>query len=138
MTRADPIVSAIGEDVFRWLTQSFNEGTVLMDVPDDILERMASVDITIKNYAGDPDSILAIALITFAYKLAGKVQHAAHGGKDILLAKTLAKKETSRRRGGDAPPREFLEIPFYELIAGEVGDRIRRMPMMNSPGTGHG
>ena len=138
MKREDPIVSAIGEDIFRWLAQSFNEKTALNDVPDDILDRIASVDITIRNYAGDPDSILAIALITFAYKLAGKVQHAAFGGKDILLVKVLAKKERARRQGGNGPPEEFWRLPLYELIAGDVGDRMRLTPMMNSPTDTHG
>ena len=138
MTHKDPVITAIGEENFRWLAKKFNQNTRLGDIPEGIIDRVASVDITTRNYAGDANSILTIALITFAYKMANKMQMASQGGKDILLVKALVRKEKLRRGGKQVAEDKFMDLPVFELITGEVGDRVRRMPTMNSPTDTHG
>ena len=66
------IVDLIGRDIFEWLSTEFNNETRLKDIPEEILERVRSVDITLRDYTRDRNAITSIALITFAYKMAGK------------------------------------------------------------------
>ena len=133
MTHEMPVVEIIGKDTFQWLSKEFNKKTRLKDIPDEILNSIASVDITIRNYAKDRNSIISIALITFAYKMTNAIQKAHLGPKDILLLKVLAKKEKRRREDRSESQHTILNAPVYELITGEVGERIRKMRTMNSP-----
>jgi len=133
MNYNEQIVEVIGKDVFRWLSTEFNETTTLKDFPGEILDRIASVDITIKNYADDKNAVTSIAAITFAYKMADKIQIASFGAKDILLLKVLAKNERLRRTRGNCIQHKILDVPFFELITGSVGERIRVMRTINSP-----
>ncbi len=129
-----PIVKIIGEEIFQWLTTEFDKQTSLKDVPEELLELVASVDISIRDYASSRSAIACIALITFSYKLAGKVQEPRFGGKDIVLAKVLAKAELMRRKGQKQLENKYWNYPLHELIAGQVGDRIRALPMLHIPG----
>ena len=129
----DWVVDTIGRDHFEWLSGAFGLETRLKDVPDEILDEAGSVDITIRDYANDRSAIISIALITFAYKMAGKVQHPKYGSNDILLLKILAKNEKSRRDGKRLPDNSLWDTPLYELITGEVGERIRRTKFMTNP-----
>jgi hypothetical protein len=133
MNDADKIVEAIGPDILNWLSNEFRDDTPLMDIPDEIIRRIVSVDITTRDYMSNPDAITAIAVITFAYKLSGKRQVASHGGKDILLLKVLAKGEQARREGIEPEANPLWNSPLAELITGQVGDRIRNMKCMVSP-----
>ena len=67
---------------------SENESGV--DILEEILDRVRSVDITLRDYTRDRNAITSIALITFAYKMAGKVQHPKYGSNDMLLVKVLS------------------------------------------------
>ena len=127
------IVEIIGSDSFMWLSKEFKEETRLKDIPDEILECVSSVDITIRDYAGDRNAITSIALLTFAYKIAGKVQHPKYGSNDILLLKILAKNERSRRNGKKLSNNQLWDAPLFELITGEVGERIRATKFMTNP-----
>jgi len=127
------IVEIIGKDSFMWLSKEFNEETRLKDIPDEILECVSSVDITLRDYAGDRNAITSIALITFAYKIEGKVQHPKYGSNDILLLKILAKNERSRRNGKELSNNRLWDAPLFELITGEVGERIRAKKFMTNP-----
>ncbi|MBW2118913.1 MAG: hypothetical protein JRF53_10485 [Deltaproteobacteria bacterium] len=133
MPHEDPIVKLIGKEPFQWLSQKFNSKTTLKDIPDEILARIGSVDITTRNYAGDPNSVTCIAVITFAYKMADRVQEAPFGVKDILLLKVLAKEEKLRRKEKNRPGDGLWDAPLFELLTGKVGDRIRATRTMNSP-----
>jgi hypothetical protein len=133
MTDKEPIIEAIGKDSFEWLLRKFSRETTLKDVPDEVLDRISSVDITVRNYASNRDAITSIAVITFAYKLANNPQKAQFGAKDILLLKVLAKNEKLRREGKGHPQNRIWDAPLFELITGEVGGRIRGMRTMNSP-----
>lgn len=133
MTDKDPIIEAIGKDSFEWLLRKFSRETTLKDVPDEVLDRIGSVDITVRNYASNRDAITSIAVITFAYKLANNAQKAQFGAKDILLVKVLAKNEKLRREGKGHSHNRIWGAPLFELITGEVGGRIRAMRIMNSP-----
>ena len=133
MNHTEQIVEVIGKDIFLWLSTEFNKTTTLKDFPDEILDRIASVDITIRDYAGDKNAVTSIAVITFAYKMADKIQIALFGAKDILLLKVLAKNEKLRRTRGNCIQHKILEVPFFELITGPVGERIRHMRTINSP-----
>ena len=99
MSETRQIVEMIGPKNFEWLSREFNEETRLKDVPEAILDSAASVDIATRNYASQPNALRTIALITFAYKMAGKAQKAHYGAKDIVLLKVLAKSEKERRKG---------------------------------------
>jgi hypothetical protein len=55
--------------------------------------------VTLRDYSKDPNGLTAIALITFAYRMAGKSQVPHLGGKDILTVKVLA--ERAAPQGGD-------------------------------------
>ena len=127
------IVDIIGRDIFKWMTDEFDEATRLKDVPEAILDRVRSVDITIRDYAGDQNAITCIALITFAYKMADKVQNPKYGSNDILLLKVLAKHERLRRDGSRLSPHRLWDAPLYELIAEEVGERIRATKFITNP-----
>lgn len=127
------VVEMIGSESFQWLLNEFSKESTLRDIPEEILDRIASVDITIRDYARDRDAVTSIALITFAYKMAGMAQQAQHGAKDLLLLKVVAKQEKSRRTDKRAARHTLWERPLYELITGEVGKRIRSMRTMNSP-----
>jgi hypothetical protein len=131
--KSNGIVDIIGLDIFKWLTDEFNEETRLKDVPESILDRVRSVDITIRNYAGDQNAITSIALITFAYKMAGKAQDPKYGSNDMLLLKVLAKNERLKRDGNPLPPHRLWDAPLYELITAEVGERIRATKFMTNP-----
>jgi hypothetical protein len=127
------IVDIIGQDIFRWLTDEFSEETRLKDVPEPILDRVCSVDITIRDYAGDRNAITSIALITFAYKMADKIQNPKYGSNDMLLLKVLAKNERLRREGNPMSPHRLWDAPLYALITEEVGERIRATKFMTNP-----
>jgi hypothetical protein len=133
MTDRNPIIEAIGQDSFEWLVRGFNRDTTLKDVPDEVLDRISSVDITVRNYASNRDAITSIAVITFAYKLANEAQKSQFGAKDILLLKILAKNEKLKREGKNHSRNRIWNAPLFELITGEVGGRIRAMRTMNSP-----
>ena len=133
MTDENPIVKAIGKDSFKWLSRKFNEETTLRDIPDEILERIGLVDISVRNYVDNRDAITSIAVITFAYKLANEIQRAQFGAKEILLLKVLSKNEKLRREGKSHLQNRMWDTPLFELITGEVGERIRAMRTMNSP-----
>jgi len=127
------IVEIIGPECFGWLSREFDRETRLKDIPDEILALISSVDITIRDYAKDRGAIVSIALITFAYKMADKVQHPKYGSNDILLLKILAKNEVSRREGEKPSENELWDAPLHELITGEVGERIRASRFMTNP-----
>jgi hypothetical protein len=133
MSQKDNVIDFIGRDHFKWLSSEFCQETTLKDIPDEILSRIMSVDITRRDYAEDRNAVTSIALITFAYKMAGKIQLAPLGPKDMLLLKTLAKEEKSRRKGKSLSRESMWEMPLFELITGEIGERIRKVPTMNSP-----
>lgn len=133
MTDQNPIIKTIGKDSFEWLSSKFNKETTLRDLPDEILDRIGAVDITVRNYAGNEDAIMSIAVITFAYKMANGVQQAQFGAKNILLLKVLAKKEKLRREENSHFKYRMWDTPLFKLITGEVGDRIRNMRTMDSP-----
>ena len=133
MPSEDPIIRLIGKEIFQWLSQNFDKKTILKDLPDEILARIASVDITVRNYADDRNSVTCIALITFAYKMADKIQQAPFGVKDILLLKVLAKEEILQRKGRCRSIDRLWNTPLFKLLTGDVGDRIRATRTMNSP-----
>ena len=133
MTHKNGIVEAIGRDSFEWLSREFDKKTTLKDIPDEILDRIAAVDMTIRDYICDKNAVTSIAVITFAYKMADKVQQARFGAKDILLLKVLARKERSIRERKGGFNHTQWDLPLFELITGEVGDRIRNMRTINSP-----
>lgn len=134
MPHEDPIVKLIGKGPFQWLSQKFSGKTTLKDIPDEIIARIASVDITTRNYSVDRNSVTCIALITFAYKMADRVQKAPFGVKDMLLLKVLAKEEKLRREEKSRSGAGLWDAPLFEIITGEVGDRIRATRTMSSPG----
>lgn len=141
MNRHNAIVSALGKEALEWITTHFCKSTTLMDVPEKLLRRLACVDITIRDYQRDSDSIAAIALLTFAYKMGGKTQIPHHGPRDILLLKVLCKGELERREKGTGNMNPFWLSPVYELITGEVGERIRKASILkggHKRGESHG
>jgi len=133
MATKNGIVEAIGKASFEWLQKKFDRKTTLKDLPDDMLARIASVDMATRDYISDKNAVLSIAVITFAYKMANKTQQPRFGAKDILLLKILAKREIKRRGKNSALYRGQMDLPLFELITGELGDRIRRMRTFNSP-----
>ncbi|MBW1682285.1 MAG: hypothetical protein JRH05_14025, partial [Deltaproteobacteria bacterium] len=118
---------------FEWLSSRFSDSTTLMDVPQDILDRLASVDISRRGYGGDRNSVTAIALITFAYRMTHRIPEARHGPKEILLLKVLARAEAQRRKGERDLENPCWRVPLVELITGAVGERVRAMRVMNAP-----
>ena len=133
MTQEDPVVRLIGSNSFQWLSGEFNKGSTLQDIPDDILSAIASVDVTIRDYGRDKNAVTCIALITFAYRMAGRVQEARFGPKDMLLLKALARREKARRQGEVFLQHDLWKSAVFELVTGEVGERIRAIRTMNSP-----
>jgi hypothetical protein len=129
------IVALIGAEDFRWLAEGFGKNTVIKDIPQSILDRVSAVDVTLRDYSQDSNGLTAIALITFAYRMAGMSQAPHLGGKDILMVKVLAANEVRRRKGHESglTVSKLWERPFYELVTGEVGERVRAMPTINSP-----
>lgn len=105
----------------------------MKDLPDEILKRVASVDVTIRNFVGDREAVTAIALITFAYSMADKEQNPQLGPKDVTLLKVLAKNERARRVNQPHSGHALWNAPLFELITGEIGERVRAMKMLNSP-----
>jgi hypothetical protein len=133
MTQKNEIVETIGKDTFEWLQKKFDKKITLKDLPDEILDRIAEVDMAIRDYISDKNAVTSIAVITFAYKMADMVQQPRFGPKDILLLKILAKREKTRREGKTSLYNAQLDLPLFELITGELGDRIRSMRTFNSP-----
>ena len=133
MNQRDQVVDLIGKKHFEWLSKEFDSATTLKDIPKEIIDRIASVDITIRDYTSDVNTITSIAVITFAYKTAEKVQKVQFGVKDILLLKILAKHEKLRRNGKRESTHRRWDAPLCELITGKVGEHIRAMRTMNSP-----
>jgi hypothetical protein len=129
------IVALIGPEDFRWLAEEFGKNTVIKEIPQTILDRVAAADVTLRDYSKDLNGLTAIAPITFAYRMAGKPQAPHLGGKDILMVKVLAANELRRRDGAESALtlNKIWDRPFYELVTGEVGERIRAMPTINSP-----
>ncbi|MBW1800161.1 MAG: hypothetical protein JRJ85_05460 [Deltaproteobacteria bacterium] len=128
------IVEIIGREHFDWLAKTFDKQTRLDDIPDEILNRVSQVNIATRDYANDRNATTAIALITFAYHMAGKQQLPQYGSKDIILLKVLAKEEYSRREGGRISNHDMWDAPLFELITGEVGERIRASRLITDPG----
>ena len=126
------IIQTIGKEPFEWLVGNFNKETRLKDIPEEILDCLCSVQVTLRDYAADRNTIIAIALITFAYKIAGKIQQPRFGSNDILLLKVLAKNERSRRNGESISNNSMWKEPLFELITCEVGDRIRATKFMTT------
>lgn len=132
--KQNPVIEMIGADKFSWLAESFSKETTLSDIPQDILETISRVDIAKRDFSSDPNAITAIALLTFAYGMAGKMQEARHGSNDLMLAKVLAKSELDRRAGKRRLENPMWGKPLWELIAGEVGERVRAERFMTNPG----
>jgi hypothetical protein len=127
------IVAMIGKENLQWLATGFSLGTGLKDLPEEILDRASSVDITIRDYSRDRNAVTAIALITFAYQLAGKSQEPRYGSNDLLLLKVLAKKEKRRRTENRPHDHPDWNLPLFELITGEVGEAIRATKLITNP-----
>ena len=127
------VVEIIGGENFQWLSKEFNRDTRLKHVPTVILNRISSVDITLRDFSGDKNSITSIALLTFAYKMDDKIQDPRYGSNDMMLLKVLAKEELRRREGKRLPENRLWDAPLYELITGEVGERIRVKKFMTNP-----
>lgn len=129
----DPIVDLVGEESFSWLSRNFSRKTTLEDVPAEVLESVSKVDIARRDYGADSNAVTAIALLTFAYAMAGKSQEARHGSNDLMLVKALSRGELDRRCGRRSAENPFWKKPLFELITGDVGDRIRAARFMTNP-----
>ncbi len=127
------IVAMIGKENLQWLATEFSRGTGLKDLPEEILDRASSVDITIRDYSRDRNAVTAIALITFAYQLGGKSQEPRCGSNDLLLLKVLAKKEKLRRTENRAYDHQGWNLPLFQLITAEVGEAIRATKLITNP-----
>jgi hypothetical protein len=127
------VIAMIGKENLQWLATEFCRETKLEDLPEEILDRASSVDITLRDYSSDRNAVTAIALITFAYQLGGKRQEPRYGSNDLLLLKVLAKRE-KRRRDKDKPhDHPGLDLPLFELFTGEVGEAIRATRFITNP-----
>jgi hypothetical protein len=127
------VIAMIGKENLQWLATEFCRETRLKDLPEGILDRASSVDITLRDYSRDRNAVTAIALITFAYQLGGKRQEPRYGSNDLLLLKVLAKRE-KRRRDEDKPhDHPGLDLPLFELFTGEVGEAIRATKFITNP-----
>ncbi|MFH1488221.1 MAG: hypothetical protein ABII06_04910, partial [Pseudomonadota bacterium] len=60
----------------------------------------------------------------------GQAQEARNGPRDILLLKVLAKNENARRSGKKPSENAMWNAPLFEIITGEVGERIRNMNIL--------
>lgn len=127
------VVTMIGKENLQWLSTGFCRETRLKDLPQEILDRVSSVNVTLRDYSRDPNAVTAIALITFAYQLGGKHQEPRHGSNDLLLLKILAKNEKQRRDQNKLYDHPVWELPLFELITGEVGEAIRATKFITSP-----
>jgi hypothetical protein len=127
------VIAMIGKENLQWLATEFCRETKLGDLPEEILDRASSVDITLRDYSRDRNAVTAIALITFVYQLGGKRQEPRYGSNDLLLLKVLAKRE-KRRRDEDKPhDHPGLDLPLFELFTGEVGEAIRATKFITNP-----
>jgi hypothetical protein len=133
MTKEQGIIDIIGLENFQWLTREFQTETRLGEFPESILRRLADIDITLRDYGCEPNAVTAIAVLTFAYRMAGKTPEARFGPKDLLLLKVLSKNELLRRQGRIHMDHELWIAPLFHLITGPVGERIRGLRMMNGP-----
>ena len=124
------VLEIIGESNLAWIAGEFSRSTLLKDIPEAILARISDADITKRDYSGDQDGMTSIALLTFAYKMAGRAQEARNGPRDILLLRVLAKNEKSRRKGKKLSENAMWNAPLFEIITGEVGERIRSMNIL--------
>ncbi len=127
------IVAMIGKENLQWLATEFSRDTKLKDLPEEILARASSLDITIRDYSRDRNAVTAIALITFAYQLRGKRQEPRYGPNDLLLVKVLAKNEKRRRTANKPYEHPGWDLPLFELVTGEVGDAIRATKLITNP-----
>ena len=131
MPKQGSIEDFIGRDLFLWISREFEADTGLREIPGEIIDRISFLDITARDYHRDLNAVTAIALITFAYKRAGRHQDVRVGPKDLLLMKVLAKLERSRRRSGEQTCLSHIDRSLCEIVTGEIGDRIRSMGTMN-------
>jgi len=131
----DPVdvVALIGKKTLQWLAAEFCRETRLMDLPEEILDRASSVDITLRDYSRDRNAVTAIALITFAYQLGGKRQEPRYGSNDLLLLKVLANKEKRRRAENKPCDHPGWSLPLFELFTGKVGEAIRATKLITNP-----
>jgi hypothetical protein len=127
------IVALIGKENLQWLATEFCRETRLRDLPEEILGRASSVDITLRDYSRDRKAVTAIALITFAYQLGGKRQEPRYGSNDLLLLKVLANKEKGRRAANKPYDHPGWNLPLFELFTGEVGEAIRASKFITNP-----
>jgi hypothetical protein len=127
------VVTMIGKDNLQWLATEFCRETGLKDLPQEILDRASSVDITLRDYSRDPNAVTAIALITFAYQLGGKRQEPRYGSNDLLLLKALATKEARRRAENKPYDHPGWDLPLFELFTGKVGEAIRATKFITNP-----
>jgi hypothetical protein len=51
----------------------------------------------------------------------------------MMLVKVLARNELARRRGERELRNRYWSAPLYELVTGEVGERIRSARFMTNP-----
>jgi hypothetical protein len=127
------VVAMIGKEILQWLASEFCRETRLRDLPDEILDRAGSVDITLRDYSRDQNAVTAIALITFAYQLGGKRQEPRFGSNDLLLLKVLAAGEKRRRAENVPHEHPGWDLPLFELFTGEVGEAIRAAKWITNP-----
>ncbi|MBN2126071.1 MAG: hypothetical protein JW821_17365 [Deltaproteobacteria bacterium] len=127
------IVKGIGKEVFDWLSVKLDRKTRIKDIPDEILHRIGNADITVRDYGKDENCITAIAFLTFVYGMAGIRPQAINGPNDILLLKVLCRMEVQRRTGTPVSAGNTWDLPVWELVTGEVGERIRRSRFMTTP-----
>ena len=123
----------IGRENLQWLAAEFCRETRLKDLPEEILDRASSVNITLRDYGRDRNAVTAIALITFAYQLGGKRQEPRYGSNDLLLLKVLTKKEKLRRTENRPHDHPGWNLPLFQLITGEVGEAIRATKFITNP-----
>jgi len=123
----------IGKENLQWLAKGFCRETRLKDLPQEILDRLSSVNVALRDYSRDPNAVTAIALITFAYQLGGKRQEPRFGSNDLLLLKVLARNEKRRRDENKPYKHPGWELPLFELITGQVGEAIRATKFITNP-----
>jgi hypothetical protein len=127
------VVAMIGRENLQWLATEFCRETRLKDLPEEILDRASSVNITLRDYGRDRNAVTAIALITFAYQLRGKRQEPRYGSNDLLLLKVLAIKEKQRRVENKPYDDPGWNLPLFELFTGKVGEAIRATKFITNP-----
>jgi len=66
------------------------------------------------------------------YLLTYPPQEARLGDMNMLLLKVLGENERKRRQGKVRLKNRYWDLPVFELITGEPGERIRAMRTMNS------